>query len=167
MQRHRPVSAPGLGTAPSSRRAAWAVALMLAAGAGLWGQVNPIRRIKDFRMPEYYEAAVTGPTNQLKSLVRGAEAVPVTGNVWRLKAMQIESYEPAGGTNFAGRAPECLANLDARVASSTGRLELAMAQGRLSLEGLGFWCCLTNNHLIVSNRVRTLIHHSLLQSPTP
>lgn len=118
-------------------------------------------------MPEYYEVAATGPTNQLKSLVRGAEAVPVTGNVWSLKQMQIESYDPAGRTNFAGRAPECLADLDTRVASSTGRLELAMAQGRLSLTGLGFWCCLTNNHLIVSNRVRTVIHYSLLQSTTP
>jgi len=118
-------------------------------------------------MPEYYEAAGASQTNRLKSLVTGAEAVPATGNVWLLKQMKIESYEPAGRTNFTGRAPECRADLDTRVASSTGRLELAMAQGRLSLEGVGFWCCITNNHLIVSNRVRTLIHHTLLQSATP
>jgi hypothetical protein len=135
--------------------------------ARVWAQGGRLEVMRDFKHFDYYVQAGTGQTNRLKSLVSGAEARPASSNRWWVTRMKIESWEPDGRTNLVARAPECLLDPRTQVASSTGRLEVAASEGRLFIEGEGFWCCTTNRHIIISNRVRTTISHELLKSTTP
>ena len=146
-------------------RSAAVAGLALGASVLAWGQVMPVKRVRDFKMPEFYEQAAAGSTNRLKSMVTGAEAVPVSGkgDLWALTRVHIESYQPDGRTNLVARAPTCIADMVHRSVSSTGWLEVASANGQLFIEGQGFYLQTTNLHFIISNRVRTVISHELLQ----
>jgi hypothetical protein len=142
-------------------------ALLAAASTALWAQGGRLDLIKDFKHFDYYDQAGAGQTNRLKSLVSGAEARPFSSNLIRVWRMKIESFDPNGHTNLIARAPECLLDPRERVASSTGRLEVAASEGRMLIEGEGFLCRMTNFHMIISNRVRTVIHRELLKPTNP
>jgi hypothetical protein len=154
----------------ASRNRLGTVALMasLAAtlGAAVWAQVGGLDVIRGFKNLEFYEEGGTTRTNRLKSLISGAEARPLGSNWW-VSRMKIEAYDPDGRTNLVAWAPECLFDPRSQVASSTGRLELTASDGRFFVEGQGFLCRRTNFHLIISNRVRTVIHHQLFSSTPP
>ena len=130
----------------------------------LRAQLSQGGTVKGFKLPEFYEP-VPGkvPPNRLKTLVTGAEAKPLSKSLVAVQGMRIETYQVSGATNAIAKAPQCMINLDLRQVSSTGRLELLTGNGRLYMEGNeGFFCRLTNFNLVVSNRVRTVIHHNVL-----
>jgi hypothetical protein len=149
-------------------RRALAVLLM---GVGLWaaawGQMMPVKRVRDFRMPEYFEHASAGRSNQLKSLVTGAEAIPIRSNRVEVTQMHVEDYAPDGRTNLVARAPHCVFNPISREISSTGRVEAALGNGRILMEGEGFLVRMTNLHCVISNRVRTVIRREVIQDSAP
>lgn len=146
---------------------------MIALSLGAWllafGQVVPVKRVRDFRMPEFYEQATAGATNRLKSLLKGGEAVPLPGkgNLWAVEQVQVESYQPDGRTNLMARAPVCIADILNRGASSTGWIEVAAMNGKFHIEGQGFHLEVTNSHFIISNHVRAVISHELLYRYNP
>ena len=159
----------GCGQAARLRAVSVLGALALAVVFWAGAQVTPVKRVRDFRMPEFYEGGAADPNPRLKSLVVGAEAQPVDaqGRLIALSKMQVESYLPDGRTNLVARAPTCLLDALGRTVSSTGRVEATLAQGQLFIEGQGFYLQITNLHLIISNQVRTVIRPELWQRAAP
>jgi hypothetical protein len=144
--------------------------LALAAAAPLWAQIQPGFKGSGWKFPEYYETArsATNRTYPLKGLISGAEGRHLSNSFYFVTGMQLEHYEWNGATNLLARAPECLFNMETRVASSTGRLEIVGMGGTLTIEGnQGFQARMTNATLTVSNRVRTTIRQGLIPSNKP
>lgn len=173
------------GLWPASRRRPWGLAGAARPGgwrapALLWvfglagavwaaAQVVPVKRIRDFRMPEFYETTAAGENPRLKTLLTGAEAQPLDarGRLIAVTGMRVENYLPDGRTNLVARAPACVVDALDRTVCSTGWLEVTMAQGQLFIEGQGFFLQVTNLHFILSNRVRTVIRPELVQRVQP
>ena len=114
---------------------------------------------KGLRVPQYYSATELAPgqTNQVKTLLRAAEAVENPDHTISGRQIRIENYDPSGETNLIVMAPASQVDIVHRVAWSPGPLEVQSGDGRFFLEGEGFFCNLTNATLQISNRVRTLI----------
>ena len=140
------------------------VGLFLAAAA--WGQFGNSGVVRGFKFPEFYERPA-GQTNRvLKTLITGSEARPSAGG-YDVKDMRIETFEETGMTNIIARAPQCNVDLSRRVVWSTGRLEVATANGQFWTEGNeGFYCRMSNTVVILSNQVRTVINRQLVQERT-
>src|SRR5438445_2841952 len=117
-----------------------------------------------FKLPFPFEGSNAPPVGVVpyKTLLSLKELSPFTNTVYRGLGMEIENRQPDGKTNLIARAPECLFDREARVASSTNRLELESPNG-LTIEGIGFLCYLTNFNLIISNEVHTVVLQQLLQ----
>jgi hypothetical protein len=126
--------------------------------------------IRGFKIVDYFsrQEMLPGQTNQVKNLFTGAEAQQRPGGLVLVRQMRIDSLRPGGETNFIIRAPECVFDYQDRTAQSTGRIEVASADGQFLINGWqGFSCRLTNTQIILSNRVRTEIHHDLMQPAKP
>lgn len=142
-----------------------AVLLLAAVCATVWAQGGGrMDRVKDFKRIEYHDAGPAGQTARIRSLVSGTEALPAYSNLIWVQQMKVEGYELDGRTNLVARAPSCLLDQRNEIASSTSRLEVALSEGRLYIEGTGFWFSVSNRHLIISNRVRTVIQPELLRT---
>jgi hypothetical protein len=117
--------------------------------------------VRQFILPEYYEEPGTnrGQTKLLKALVTGKEAVPQGRELMRVQQMRMEHFALDGRTNLIARAPHCIVDPGRHEVYSDGPLEAEGNGGTLFIEGQGFFCQLTNLHLILSNRVRTIIRH--------
>ena len=78
--------------------------------------------------------------------------------------MRIETFAPTGATNVIAVAPVCEVDLRNRVAWSTGRLDVASANGQFSVHGdEGFYCEMATSSIIISNKVRTVIRRDLME----
>lgn len=116
------------------------------------------------KYPEYYPSVPgTGTqTNRLRGLFFGQDWQHLSNRVFRVNGMRIEHYEFTGTTNLVAVAPECLFDAEARVAWSTGRLEIVGQEGAVTLQGnRGFFATMTNSTLMISNRVKTSIRREL------
>ena len=142
-----------------------AVASLVLAVAAL-AQFGNSGVVRGFKFPEFYERA-PGQTNRLlKTLIIGSEARPAAGG-YDVKDMRIETFEESGATNIIARAPQCNVDLGRRIVWSTGRLEVATANGQFWTEGNeGFFCRMSNTVVILSNQVRTVINRQLVQERT-
>lgn len=150
--------------------AALAVAVLSFSGFLLRAQYISGGKAKGFKFPEFYPVSEKVPRNRLKYLVTGGEAEPFSAKLVALKDMRLESYSTEGSTNFIAKTPQCMVYLENRSISqinSTSRLEMLTGDGRFFIEGNeGFLCHLTNDFsMIISNHVRTIIHHGLLNLP--
>jgi hypothetical protein len=157
---------------PSGRVAPLGVALLLGLGVAvpLSAQLSRLNTFRNFKVIEPFAADELRPgqTNRTKTLLTAAEVQQAIGKPAFARQMRIDHLRPDGETNFIARAPECWLELRDRIASSTGRLEVASADGRFVIEGNeGFTCWITNAQIIISNHVRTEIHRALLESITP
>lgn len=114
-------------------------------------------RVKDFYVPDYYEAP---HQNQMKSLLRGAEAEPQPNGRVLIHELLVETYNLDGTTELVVRAPECVYNSVTQTASSTGRIEARSGDGKMLIRGEGFLWQQTNSLFTISNRVHTIIRHS-------
>jgi hypothetical protein len=82
-----------------------------------------------------------------------------------LTTMHLEHYQLDGRTNLVARAPECFFDIESRVASSTGSLEIVGLGGAFVVHGQqGFEVRMTNSTLTLSNRVRTVIRQDMLNA---
>ena len=138
--------------------------------ASLGAQSSRLNTFRNFKVIEPFAPGEIRPgqTNRTKTLLSAAEVQQELGKPAFAKQMRIDHFRPDGETNFIARAPECWLELQNRVASSTGRLEVASADGRFLIAGnQGFICWITNAQIIISNHVRTEIHRALLESITP
>jgi len=127
----------------------------------LAGQLTRQLKARDVKFPEFYENPMMGKsqTNKLKGLLMGAEGQYLSNELFLVTQMRLEHYQPDGRTNVVAKAPQCIFDNEARLAWSTGRLEVIGVNGGLRIEGNeGFQVQMTNSSLIVSNRVRTVLH---------
>ena len=158
---------PGRGSGGWTAFVAGLVASLVFLATPARGQLGTV---KDFKYPEFYEQKSAAGKRALKLLVLGAQARPQLSGLLLLTEMRIESYSEEGKTNLIIRSPECLLNAKARVASSSGPLEMQSGDGNLSIQGQGFLCYLTNFSLFISNQVQTVVRREMVKSaasPTP
>lgn len=159
----------------SARRWNWPLGLCFVIAAiclclPLRAQLKRMPTIRGFKIVDYFsrQEMLPGQTNQVKTLFTGAEAQQRPGGRVLVRQMRIDSLRPDGATNFVIRAPECVFDYAERTAQSTGRVDVASANGQFLISGWqGFACRLTNTQIILSNRVRTEIHHDLIQFAKP
>ena len=114
-------------------------------------------RVKDFYVPDYYEAP---HQNQMKSLLRGAEAEPQPNGRVLIHELLVETYNLDGTTELVVRAPECTYNSVTQTASSAGRIEARSGDGKMLIRGGGFLWQQTNSLFTISNRVHTVIRQA-------
>ena len=103
---------------------------------------------------------------QMKSLLQGAEAEPQSGGQTLIRSLKLKTFSETGELQMLVQAPECVfatlrdSNSVGAVhytVSSGGHLTAQSGDGRFVFEGEGFLWQQTNNVLIISNRVQTVI----------
>jgi hypothetical protein len=154
----------------ASLRLSSVLLLAVALVGPLAGQIREGFRGSAWKFPEYYELPLIGrsQTNRLKGMILGEHGQHLSNRVFRVTHMHLEHYELDGRTNLLARAPECLFDMETRVAWSTGRLEIVGMGGAMHVEGnAGFQARMTNSVLLISNRVRTVIRQDLVKSSKP
>jgi hypothetical protein len=102
----------------------------------------------------------------VKVRLSGAEATPLPGAKFDLKAMKVEKFSTDGRLQAQVRAPLCTYAIFDKVASSPGHLDLDSGDGKFHVEGDGFLWQEKNSSLIISNHVRTVIQVGLTNFPT-
>jgi lipopolysaccharide export system protein LptA len=134
-----------------------ALILLLADGIDVLGQQPIMSKIKNFRVPGYYE---TGPneTAKLKWVVSGQEAQPLSGGQVQIQGLLLEYFSKTGETNIAIVAADGRFDRATQSATSAGPLKVEIYNGQMILEGTGFFWQQTNSALVISNNVRTTIH---------
>ena len=94
---------------------------------------------------------------QIKSLLQGTEAEPQSGGRVLIRGLKLQTFTDSGDVEMIVLAPQCVFDTARKAVFSDGHLEVLSGDGRLSFEGEGFLWQQTNNVLIISNRVQTLI----------
>ena len=146
------------------------VGVLALLAAPLAGQIRSGFKGSGSKYPEYFELPLIGgsQTNRLRGMFFGKEWQHLSNKVFRVTTMRIENYEMTGETNLIAVAPECLFDSEARVAWSTGRLDIVGMNGAVTIRGeRGFYARMTNSTLTVSNKVRTVIQRDLVRPITP
>lgn len=128
--------------------------LWLAQGPGLLAQQMPLGRIKNFSLPEYFAPPAQ---NQVKLLIRGAEARPQDEGRFLIRELSAETFRENGERTLLIRAPECVYDPNRREANSAGPFQMHSGDGRLVVAGEGFLWRPDDSILIISNRVHTMI----------
>jgi lipopolysaccharide export system protein LptA len=103
---------------------------------------------------------------KLKAILYGENAKQITRSEVLITKFTMKTFRN-GDTNqleVVAEAPECLANLNASVASSAGPIKAYTAATNLYIEGVGFFCQQSNALLVISNNVETIIRKDFLQS---
>ncbi len=146
--------------------AALLLAALAAAPPAASGQQTVMGRVKNFSVsPDYYDPPQQA---QAKSLLQGAEAVPMAGGQQvQITQARLRTFREDGAEEMLVVAPECLYESRSRSVRSAGPLEVQTADGKFSLQGEGFSWQQTNSTLVISNQVRTRVHPSLLQRGEP
>lgn len=119
----------------------------------------PVQR--DFRILDYHRGSP-----RLRTLLHGAEAEYLSQPI-PIRGVTIESYTVAGVTSLVARAETCLADRVQRSATSPDPIELVLSGGGYRISGTGFFWSQTNNILIISNQVDSLIRGDLLEQNLP
>jgi hypothetical protein len=108
----------------------------------------------DFTSVEYFDAP---HQRQKKSELSGAAAQPLAGGLLVIKNLKLEMFDVDGKTNFIVEAPECVYDTIHQTADSSGHLQLRTGDGKFHVEGDGFFWRQTDQFLMISNNVRTVI----------
>lgn len=133
--------------------------MVLLCGVMVYSQNITFGTMKKFSIPDYYAG-----TDNKKSLLTGAQAVPQPNGRVLIRGLRIESYDRRGVTNLVVEAPECNYDYGTRQAWSDGPLKITDGRGRFSMEGnRGFVWSQTNTSLVVSNQVRASIRKDVIQ----
>lgn len=114
---------------------------------------------KGFKFPDYDQQ------RRLKSMLTGKEARAEASDHIRITALHVETYREDGKVELVVEAPECIFDRKSRVASSGGSVEARSADGRFFISGEGFEWRQLDSHLVLSNRVHTILSKELI-NPT-
>jgi lipopolysaccharide export system protein LptA len=120
-------------------------------------------KIKDFKIPDYYPPTSPHQTNRVvRTLLSGAEAVPLAGSQVRITGLRIASFREDASPELEITATECVFDLATRSAWGDGHLRVTSANGLYSIEGDGFQWGQSNAFLAISNRVVLTLQRRLL-----
>lgn len=121
-------------------------------------------KVKNFFVPDYYEPP---NQNQMKSLLRGAEAEPQPNGCVLITELQVDTYGPDGKLQMTVHSPQCLYSAANQSASSASHIEVRSGDGQMLVEGEGFLWHNTDSTFTISNRVHTIIRQSSGKSLVP
>jgi len=129
-------------------------ALFLAGPARVRAQDTAVKNASDFSSVEYYD-----PPNQMqiKSRLAGAEAIPQPDGRVLVRQLKLETYATNGLAQYVVEAPECLYDQFKNTANSAGPLAVHQADGKVRLNGVGFWWQGNDQVLTITNQLRTEI----------
>ena len=96
----------------------------------------------------------------------GGEAKPVSGTLWEVADFKLESFRPNGKQEVLVESPKCVVDVTKKTAFSSGPLKVSREENGLTLERVGFRYDAAEGHLVVSNRVRMVIHTTLFKEKT-
>ena len=118
---------------------------------------------KDFNAVLQYH----NPPNetQPKSTLSGAEAEFQSGGLILIHGLKLQSFATNARVEMSIESPQCVFDTAQNTASSAGHLEARSGDGRIFIEGEGFLFQQTNSHLIISNRVHTVIRSAPPKAP--
>jgi len=127
-------------------------ALLLFSAAGLPGQ-------------QFLEGEITGATSvvyyaespQMKSRLAYSNAQPLSGGLLVIQRLRLEMFAADGRPQAVVEAPECIWNTLQNTASSAGHLKVQSPDGRILVEGDGFLWQQSDNSLIISNHVSSVL----------
>ena len=111
---------------------------------------------RDFISVEYYDAP---NATRMKTRLTGAEAQPLAGGLLLLKQLKVESFSTNGTVQAVVKAPECVYDMQHRMANSAGHLQLQRGDGKIRTEGDGFLWRQDDSFLTISNH-----HHTMIES---
>ena len=94
---------------------------------------------------------------QVKARLSGAEAMPLPNALYDLKNMKVEEFNTDGKLAAEVRAPQCTYAILDHLASSPGHFEMRSGNGKLFTEGDGFSWLESEQSLVISNHVHTVI----------
>lgn len=100
---------------------------------------------------------------QMKSLIEGAR--------WRHQGAQtaindvkVQTFRTNGAVELIIEAPECFYDETRKAINSPGPVHFWTADGRFSLQGVGFLWLQTNSTLYISNQVQTVVLPELIET---
>ncbi len=107
--------------------------------------------------------------SQMRWLLEGATAQPQPGGRALLTDAKLQTFRETGEGQMVVETPQCFYDSGRQTVSSPGPLRLQTADGKFSIEGLGFLWQQTDASLIISNSVHTTVQAALLgaQSSVP
>jgi hypothetical protein len=114
-------------------------------------------KVKNFFVPDYYDPP---NQNQMKSLLRGAEAEPQPNGWVLIHELQLETYGTDGKLEMSVHAPQCYYNSATQSATSASHIEARSGDGHLMIEGEGFLWQPASSIFTISNRVHTTIRQA-------
>lgn len=121
-------------------------------------------QVKNFFVPDYYESP---NQNQMKSLLRGAEAEPQPNGRVLIHELLVETYAVSGKVEMTVHAPECVYDPADQTASSASRIEVSTGDGGILVEGEGFLWHNADSTFTISNRQHTVIRQTPVKAPAP
>src|SRR5438552_9628710 len=92
-------------------------------------------------------------------------ASQIAGDTELIQGLQLVLFNSEGQSNLVVTTPQCVFDLRNKLVLSTDALHARSVSGELSLEGEGFECRLTDERLVVSNRVHAIIRKEWLNAP--
>ncbi|MCX8107875.1 MAG: hypothetical protein N3G20_03635, partial [Verrucomicrobiae bacterium] len=81
-----------------------------------------------------------------------------------LNTVQVDYKDAIGQTNLVVLGTNCLYDFRSKTAVSSDLIRITTGDGRLRLEGMGFIWYQTNNNLVVSNDVHTIVQKGVARS---
>ena len=120
----------------------------------------PIGRAKGGFMVPDYDAA-----NRLRSVLSGESAEAISVTLWRVNKLKIELRDEQERPAWIVEAPECVYDYTSKSARSATQLTLRSADGQMSISGSGFEWKQADQHLVISNEVRTVLRKSDKKEP--
>jgi hypothetical protein len=94
---------------------------------------------------------------QVKTLLEGDKAQAQSAGLILLTEARLKTFSTNGTLEVLAQSPKCTLDSVQKTVSSTGALQIQTMDGRFLIEGEGFLLQSTNSHLIISNRVHTVL----------
>ncbi|MCF7669750.1 MAG: hypothetical protein K9N48_08255 [Verrucomicrobia bacterium] len=136
------------------------LALFLFAGT-FYAQQTPMGKVRGFKIGEYYSQNTTesngAGTPQLRSLLTGAEAVTGQDGFVRVTEPHLLIFDRDGTTNYVIDVSSCIYAPDNKAAYSSERITARTGDNSFRISGSGFLWRQTNDSLVISNDVHSII----------
>ena len=95
---------------------------------------------------------------KVQARFKGARAVPAGPRTFDVEDLHVDTFAPDGDAQITAESPACrvLVTNDAFVITSPGPVRITHADGRFSVDGVGFRWDHGAGRLTISNRVQTM-----------
>ena len=96
---------------------------------------------------------------QVKTMLEGAKASAQSAGLIMITEARLKTFSTNGTLEMLAQTPKCMLDSVQKTVSSSNALQIQSTDGRFLLEGEGFLLQQTNSHLIISNRVHTVLRY--------